>query len=400
MPVWLTVVGIGDGGLEWLSPGQRAALDGARHVVGGARHLAMLDGSGIGAELHPWSSPFDQSRTTLQALAGQPTVVLASGDPSWFGPVAWLRRFLPADAMRVLPSPSSFSLAAARLGWPLEGVACLSAHGRPVSALAASFGAGHRLLILSADATTPGEIASLLTCEGFGESRMTVLEHLGGALERSMSATAEGFSLPLGAALNVVAVDCIGRPVHGPFGLADEAFAHDGKMTKRPMRALALAALEPRPGACLWDIGSGCGSIAVEWARSGGRAIALEPRPDRRAMLAENVCRLAHGPVEIVAGLAPDALDGLAAPDSVFIGGGLSEATFAQAFDALPQHGNLVAHAVTLESEALLLALHARHGGNLTRIAVTLAAPVGNLTGWRPQMPVTHWHLRKGTGRT
>ena len=399
MPAWLTVVGIGDGGLTCLAPEQRAAIDAARHVVGGARHLALLDGVAATAQRHRWSSPFDASRATIEALAGQPTVVLASGDPSWFGPVAWLRRFLPADAMLVLPSPSSFSLAAARLGWALEDVACLSAHGRPVSTLAASFGAGRRLLILSADGTTPGEVASLLVREGFGASHMTVLEHLGGAREQARSATAEAFSLPPGAALNVIAVDCVGRPAHGAFGLADEAFAHDGKMTKRPMRALALAALEPRPGACLWDIGSGCGSIAVEWARLGGRAIALEPRADRRALLAENVRRLAHGPVEIVDGLAPDALDGFAAPDSVFIGGGLSEPPFARAFDALPHHGNLVAHAVTLESEALLLAFHARYGGNLTRLAVSVAAPVGTLTGWRPQMPVTHWHLRKGAER-
>ena len=196
MPAWLTVVGIGDGGLECLAPEQRAAIDAALHVVGGARHLAMLDGVAAAAQRHCWSSPFDASRATIEALAGKPTVVLASGDPSWFGPVAWLRRFLPADAMRVLPSPSSFSLAAARLGWALEDVACLSAHGRPVSALAASLGAGRRLLILSADGTTPGEVASLLVREGFGLSRMTVMEHLGGAHERALSTTAEAFSLP------------------------------------------------------------------------------------------------------------------------------------------------------------------------------------------------------------
>lgn len=399
MSAWLTVVGIGDGGLEGLAPEQRAAIDVAKHVVGGARHLAMLDGSRIGAQRHRWSSPFDASRATVEALAGQPTVVLASGDPSWFGPVAWLRRFLPADAVRVLPAPSSFSLAAARLGWALENTVCLSAHGRPVAALAASLSAGRRLLILSAGAQTPGEVASLLVHEGFGASRITVLEHLGGALERVHSATADAFALPAGAALNVVAVDCAGRSVYGAFGLADDAFVHDGKMTKRPLRTLALAALEPRPGACLWDIGAGCGSIAVEWARMGGHSIALEPRDDRLAMLAENVRRLAHGPVDIVAGTAPDALEGLASPHSVFIGGGLSETTFARALDALPHNGNLVAHAVTLETEALLLALHARHGGSLTRLAVSVAVPVGKLNGWRPQMPVTHWHLRKGEER-
>jgi len=297
--------------------------------------------------------------------------------------------------MRILPSPSAFSLAAARLGWPLETVRCLSAHGRPVADLAPSMLDKQRLMVLSSDGTTPLALAEQLCAAGLGASSLTVCEHLGGTQERILAMEAANMAPGPFAALNLVAVECRGAAGHGLFGLPDTAFRHDGKMTKRPLRALALAALRARPGALLWDIGAGCGSIAVEWSRLGGRAIAIEPREDRRAMLAENAGRLAGPGIAIVAGTAPDALDGLPAPDAVFIGGGLSPETFARAYAALTPGGDLAAHAVTLESEAQLLSIHARLGGELLRIAGCTASPVGGLTGWRPHMPVTHLHLAK-----
>lgn len=397
---WLHVVGIGDGGLDTLSPEQARALAGARTVFGGARHLAML------APDHParrvgWRSPFADSAQDVLAARGTPAAVLATGDPSWFGPVRWLATILAPGEMRVLPGPSAFSLAAARLGWPLEAVRCLTAHGREVEALNPHVAPGACLLVLAEDGATPARLADLLRRRGYGASRLAVLEHLGGARERVREAEAEGFALADVAALNTVAVECRAAPgtAHHPpvAGLPDDAFRHDGKMTKRTLRALAISALEPAPGALLWDVGAGSGSICVEWLRAapGSRAVAIEPVEARRAMIRENAFRLGTHGLEIRDGRAPDALDGLEAPDAVFIGGGLSEGVFHAAFNALKEGGRMVAHAVTLESEAHLLALHEVHGGELMRISVDRAEPVGPFRGWRPAMPVLHWHLTK-----
>ncbi|WP_062014021.1 bifunctional cobalt-precorrin-7 (C(5))-methyltransferase/cobalt-precorrin-6B (C(15))-methyltransferase [Aureimonas sp. AU4] len=396
---WLHVIGVGDGGLDTLTPEARRALDGAQTVFGGERHLAMLGD-------HParrvrWRSPFAESAADILAARGSPAVVLATGDPSWFGPARWLRTFLDAGEMRVLPGPSAFSLAAARMGWALEAVRCLTIHGREVEALNPHVAPGARLLVLSEDGASPARVADLLRRRGFGPSRIAVLEHLGGPAEWVREAEADGFALPDVAALNTLAVECrMGEgTVHHPFatGLPDDAFRHDGKMTKRVPRALALAALAPGAGELLWDVGAGSGSISVEWLRAapGGRAIAVEPIAERRAMIAENAFRLGTHGLLIIEGKAPAAFEGLPAPDAVFIGGGLTDGVFHAAFAALKGGGRLVAHAVTLESEAILLALHEVHGGELLRVAVSHAEPVGPYRGWRPAMPVTHWCLRK-----
>lgn len=400
---WLDVIGVGDGGLDTLSSDAAGILACAEIVFGGRRHLAMLPPEHP-AERRPWRSPFGESAADILAARGRRAVVLATGDPSWFGPAKWLRGVLDPAEFRVSPAPSAFSLAAARLGWALEDISCRTVHGRALENAAADFAAGRKLLVLSEDGASPAALAALLADAGYGTSLVHVLEHLGGPHERIRAALAKGFDLPDIAALNTVAVECVaaeGVKVWPPGpGLPDEAFRHDGKMTKRVLRALALSALSPRAGELLWDVGSGSGAIAVEWCRaaSGARALAIEPNPERLAFIRENCTRLAAPGITIIPARAPEAFDGLAAPHAVFIGGGLTEGVFAPAYQALKPGGRLVAHAVTLESEAILLGLHAEHGGDLLRVSVDHAAPVGPFRGWRPSMPVLHWHLTKEAG--
>ena len=400
---WLHVLGVGDGGFASLSAEASDILTRAETVFGGRRHLAMLP------DAHParrvsWRSPFADSAADILAARGQRAVLLATGDPSWFGPAKWLRTVLQPGEFTVLPSPSAYSLAAARLGWALEDVLCRTVHGRSVEEIGPSCEPGARLLVLSEDGASPAALAALLRDLGMGQSRLHVLEHLGGPSERVRSAKAASFQLDDVAALNTVAIECRldeGARFHPAVpGLPDDAFRHDGKMTKRVLRALAISALGPRVGELLWDVGAGSGSISVEWLRVAplARAVAIEPLPERRAMIEENRRKLATPRLEIVAGTAPDALTGLDTPDAVFLGGGLTDGIFEPAFARLRSGGRLVAHAVTLESEAILLALHARHGGELLRVSVDRAEPVGPYHGWRPAMPVVHWHLVKGRG--
>ena len=400
---WLTVIGIGDSGIDSLSSEALDALHAAETIFGGERHLAML--KGFSARTIPWALPLKEGIAELVAFSGNPTAVLATGDPMWFGIGATLAGTLEPGEMRVLPSPSAFSLAASRLGWPLQDCDCLTVHGRPVEALNRVLAPGARLLAYSQDGESPRAIARLLTGRGFGASRVVVLEHLGGDEERIRAATALDFDLNDVADLNMVAVECVAGRAAEPRplvpGLPDDAFVHDGKMTKRVLRALAIASLEPLPGQLLWDIGAGSGSISVEWMRSarGARAIAIEPVEERCAMIAENAQAFGVPDLAIVTGEAPEALRGLQAPDAVFVGGGLTDGVFETAFEALKPGGLIAAHAVTLESEAILLDLHARLGGELMRVGVERAEPVGPYRGFRPAMPVLHWHYRKALPR-
>ena len=397
---WLTVIGIGDGGLATLTPEARAALGTATTIFGGKRHFAML-GEHRARRLE-WAQPFARSLDAIGERRGQPTVVLATGDPMWFGVGATLARAFPPEEMRVLAAPSAFSLAAARLGWPLEDTACLTVHGRPVEAVTRHLQPGARLLVLSEDGDSPRTLARLLTSRGYGPSRLTILEHLGGVKERLRETGALDFELADVAALNTVAIVCHPGRAAEPRplvpGLPDDGFIHDGKMTKRVLRALAIAALGPMQGDLLWDVGSGSGSISVEWLRAGRdlRALAIEPVETRRMMIAENAVAFGVPELRIVAGRAPEAFAALETPDAVFLGGGLSDGVFDAAFEALKPGGRLVAHAVTLESEAILIGLHAEHGGELMRVAVETAAPVGPYRGFKPAMTVVHWHLTKG----
>lgn len=397
---WLTVIGIGDGGLASLTAEQQAALAEAEIVFGGERHLAMLGREAL--RTMRWRTPFLDSLADLEANRHRRVVILATGDPMWFGVAGTLAGRYGPDEMRVLPGPSAFQLAAARLGWALEEVDCISAHGRDHAAIQRFVLPGARLLVLSADGRTPGRIGQLLRSRGYGESRVTVLQHLGGRSEAAIHTTADALADDAFADLNLVAVRCV-ADVAAPLlpqvaGLPDEAFVHDGKMTKRVARALAIAALAPYPDALLWDIGAGCGSISVEFMRGarGAGAVAVEPVEERRRMIEANADALGVPGLTILAGKAPDALTALTAlPDAVFLGGGLSDGVFDHAWTALRPGGRMVAHAVTLESEGILLDLHARHGGELMRIEVQRAEPVGPFRGWRPAMPVVHWHVTK-----
>ncbi len=367
-------------------------------ILGGARHHTLTDG--LDAKRIAWPSPFDALIGTLRDLRGQRVVVLATGDPLWFSVGAKIGQAIDAAEITFHPQLSAFQLAAARMGWSLADVETLTVHGRPVEQMIAFIQPDARLLILTTGEETPGQIAQFLAARGFGASRMTVFANMGGDKELRFEGVARDWAHEV-PAFNTLAVDCIAAPDAALMprvpGLADSLFQHDGTMTKREVRAVTIAKLMPMRGALLWDIGTGCGSVAVEWMRAAryARAIGIEPRADRRAMAAANALALGVPRLELIDGLVPEALDGLESPDAVFIGGGLSEETYVAAWSALKPLGRLVANAVTLESQAVLLALHQRHGGDLVQLSVSRAEPVGPHTGWRPFMPVTQWSLVK-----
>lgn len=393
MPAWLTVVGIGEDGFAGLGRTARRALLDARLIVGGERHLAMLPPR-LSARREPWPHPFDL--TPLLAQRGSPVCVLASGDPMLYGVGATLARMLPADELSVLPAPSSLSLAAARLGWPLQAVTCVSLVGRPLAALHAHLHDGVRLFVLSSDGASVAAIAGLLRARGFGATRVIVFEHLGGPRERRIEANADAWAELDVAELNLVAFECVAavgmQPLPLTAGLRDEAFSTDGQLTRRDVRAITLARLAPVPGALMWDVGAGSGSIGIEWMRAhpSCRAIAIEPHADRRRLIEHNRDALGVPALQLVAGRAPEALDGLPTPDAVFIGGGVTTPGVLETCWAhLRRGGRLVANAVTLEGEAALVGWRARYGGALARIALSEAQPLGNFDTWRPALPIT-----------
>ncbi|MEU2156935.1 precorrin-6y C5,15-methyltransferase (decarboxylating) subunit CbiE [Streptomyces sp. NPDC019396] len=396
----VTVAGIGADGWGGLPEATRAALRDAEVLVGGDRQLALLPAE-CGGERVPWPSPLRPAVPGLLAAhAGRRIAVLASGDPMFYGIGRALADELGARALRVLPHPSSVSYACARLGWPLEDTETVTLVGRPLASLAAALHDGGRLLVLSAGAATPAEVAGLLRDRGYGPSRMRVLEQLGSARESEVGGTAAEWEHPAGDPLNIVAVECVRAPgalrLSAVPGLPDEAYENDGQLTKRHVRAATLAALAPAPGELLWDIGGGSGSIAIEWMRThrGCRAITVERDPARAARIGRNAEALGVPGLRVVTAAAPSGLAELPTPDAVFIGGGLTAPGLLDAcWDALPAGGRLVANTVTLESEALLADWYRRHGGELVRLAVAHAVPVGTFTGWRQAMPVTQWSV-------
>ena len=401
MGAWLTIVGIGEDGLDGLGATARAAVDAAETLVGGARHLAMIPPDS--RERLEWPRPFSALTEELRARSARPVCVLATGDPFCFGVGTPIARQFSADEMRVLPSPSAFSLACARLGWSLPEVETLTLHGRPPATFRAAIQPGARVLVLSHDATTPAVIAELLRDAGYGESRVVVLEHMGGTEERQRETTARGFSFEDVRDFNTVGVECVAGPDAPLFartpGLPDVAFEHDGQLTKRAVRAAALAALAPCPGQLLWDVGAGCGSVGIEWMRAAreARAIAVERKTERLALIEGNAERLGTPGLRVVHGEAPAALAELdAPPDAIFVGGGLSTPGLLDAcWDALSSGGRLVAHGVSLEGERTLFDAHAAYGGELARIAVSHATPLGRFHAFRPAYPVTELVVRK-----
>lgn len=401
MPKWLAIVGIGEDGYAGLSPVARALVQQAEVLVGGARHLAMVPRDEAQTPLL-WTSPIEASIDEVVRRRGQRLCVLASGDPMCYGIGVTLLRAVALSEMTIVPAPSAFSLACARLGWPLAEVETVSLCGRDPALLHVVLYPGARVLVLSAGAQTPSLVAAHLTRQGFGASQLAVLERLGGAQERLVQGTAASWSETDIASLNMIAITCMADPGVSGWsrlaGLPDSAYQHDGQLTKREVRAMTLAALAPLPGQLLWDVGAGCGSIGIEWMRSHARcqAIAVEPQPTRRQYLADNATALGTPNLRIVAGEAPTALQGLPAPEAVFIGGGLTTANlFDTCWQALRPGGRLVANAVTIDSEQLLMAWQRQYGGELTRIAIQRAAPLGSLLGWKAMAPVTQWTVVK-----
>ena len=403
MTRWLSIVGIGEDGLAGLSPAARSLVEAAEILVGGARHLAMLPAGA--AERHLWQSPLARSLEWIEGQRGRRVVVLATGDPMWYGIGVTLARRFARNEIAVLPHLGAFSLAAARLGWPLAECTLLTLHGRPLDLLRLHLAPNRRLLVLSEDGGTPRALARLLCELGWGPSRIEVFAHLGGASEAAFTAEAQAWGERLVPDLNTVALLCRSEPgtrlLSRLPGLPDDAFEHDGQLTKREVRAATLAVLAPLPGETLWDIGAGCGSIAIEWLRGGeaSRAVAVEKNPDRVSLIARNAAALGVPGLEIVGGAAPAALSGLPEPDAVFVGGGVGGGDLLpRLWESLRPEGRLVANAVTAEGEARLLEWHAAHGGSLTRLAASRAEKAGGHHLWRPLATVTQFAATKPGG--
>ena len=398
---WLSIVGIGEDGVDGLSPVARGLVADAEIVFGGKRHLELAR-SLIRGAVRPWPSPFDGAVGEVVEQRGRAVCVLASGDPFFHGVGALLARHVDPVETVVVPGPSSFSLAAARLGWALQETVLLSLHGRSLDLIRPHLHPGARILALTPDGDGPKALATLLSGAGFGRSRMTVLEALGGPRERIRSASAADFALADVDALNVVAleIEAAGgaRVIARAPGLPDVLFEHDGQITKREIRAVTLSALSPRRVELLWDIGAGSGSVAIEWmlADTAMRAIAIEMNNERAGRIRRNAAAFGVPGLKVIEGAAPQALAGLPSPDAIFIGGGASTpGVLDAAITALRSGGRLVVNAVTLETEAFLIERHAALGGELTRIALSRADKVGGKTGWRPAMPVTQWAWTK-----
>ncbi|QGP81298.1 precorrin-6y C5,15-methyltransferase (decarboxylating) subunit CbiE [Sphingobium sp. CAP-1] len=391
---WLTIVGVGEDGWDGLAGPARAAIDAADMVMGPARHLALL-GQHRGRAVE-WPVPFADGIAPLLAQRGRRVVALASGDPFWFGAGSSLTRHLEPGEWIAHPAPSTFSLAAARLGWAVQDMACIALHAAPVTRLRPHLAPGRRIVALLRDGAAASEVAAYLKDQGFGASTLHLLEALGGPRERVRAIRADA-PMPEDIVHPVaIGIDCAGegRVLPCASGIADDWFDHDGQISKRPVRALTLSALAPRPGETLWDIGAGSGSIGIEWllAHPANRTVALEADPLRAARIRANAAALGVDRIEILIGRAPDLLpDGV--PDAIFIGGGLSQALLERLWARLPAGRRLVANAVTLESEALLARWQADKGGDLLRIDLAQAAPIGSRRGWRASYPLVQWSV-------
>ncbi len=399
MSQWLTLIGTGADGIDGLVPAARVLLDTAEIVLGSAR---LLKGTRLSAEVHPWASPISETIQQLESWRGRHVVILATGDPMHFGIGSTLMRSFGVEEMRILPSPSAFSLAAARMGWPMQDVETLSLHGRPVAALQAHIQPGAKLLLLTSDKTTVSQVAEMLIARGFGQSTMTVLENMG-AYDQTISTFAahEIANYSFGD-FHTLAIRCLAHQnavvLPRVPGLPDDAFVHDGQLTKREVRAATLSALGPTPGALLWDVGAGCGSVGIEWMRSArnASAIAFERHAGRLAMISENAMVLGTPGLQVLAGELPEVLKDQPAPSAIFLGGAVSNpAVFEACWEALPLVGTMVANAVTLEGEGAVTAYHKQHGGDLVRMEISRLEAVGSMRGLRPSMAVLQWRVVK-----
>jgi precorrin-6Y C5,15-methyltransferase (decarboxylating) len=398
---WLSIIGIGEDGVEGLSSVARRLIKSAELVVGGARHLELAGDLICGRHL-AWPSPMSDALSEIKRHRGRSVVVLASGDPFHFGVGKQLAAFVSAEEFVCLPQPSAFSLAAARMGWSLQDAALVTLHGRSLQGIIRYLQPGARILALSWDGATPAKLTELLNAHRMGQSRIAVLEAIGGPREQVRHATAADFDIAPVGPLNTIAIEVIAEPDAAIIplapGLDDAFFEHDGQLTKREIRAVTLSSLEPRHGELLWDVGLGAGSIAIEWLlrHPSLSAIGIEARSDRADRAARNAAALGVPELKIVQGRAPEALAGLARPDAVFVGGGMmDDGVFDAIWSVLKPRGGLVANAVSLETEALLADYFGRFGGDLVRLQVARIDKVGTMSGWRPAMPVTQWRVRK-----
>ena len=396
---WLSIVGIGEDGLDGLPAAARSLVLEADLLIGGERHLAMVPQKSDQERIAWATSQLLAQADGLAQYKGRRTCVLASGDPMWFGIGATLSKRIPASEMTVLPHPGAFALAAAKLLWSLDAVDCLSLHGRPLDLINAFLTPGARLLLLTENGAAPAKIAAHLVTRGFGSAQLTVLEHLGGAAENVQTGTAKDWLHQTCADLNLLALEVKDGPgLTRLAGLEDDLYLHDGNITKREIRAVTLARLSPFPGDLLWDVGAGSGSISIEWLRTDrrNRAIAIENKEARRSMIAQNALALGVPQLEIKAGSVPEALHGLPDPDAIFIGGGITTGGLIErCWQALKPGGRLVANVVTLEGESVLVQAWREHGGDLARFSVQRAEPVGRFHGWHAMMPVTQWSVTK-----
>jgi len=439
MSEWLHIIGVGEGGVADLPPSARELVSEAFTVFGPNRFLSTIGSAAPSVEVHPdlvqrrsleavarallyveeealsfteedlsrvlieWQPPIENMIAQVLQLRGSPTVILATGDPMWFGIGASLSKHLEPAEYRIHTHPSAFQLAAARMRWPLQHVVTLSLHGRPPEAIAAQLYPGTRILALTSDATTLDAVTEILIDRGYGQSLVTTLENLGGPEERLTTAPADSYPAKGLGDFYVLALDCVAAPdapLYPPVpGLPDDAFVSDGQLTKRDIRAITLARLAPLPGALLWDVGAGCGSIGIEWMRAAreARAVAFEQAAPRRDMIAENARRLGTPTLEIVPGEAPQSLSPRTdRPDALFLGGDVGNAALFEAcWQALKPGGRLVANAVTLDGEAALIARQVRHGGQLLRLDLSLLDTVGDHAVLRPRLPVMQWSVQK-----
>ena len=400
MTKWLTIIGMGEDGYAGLSPHAQLVLQSAEVVIGSSRLLCFTPQST--AERMEWPQPFSKVVELIKPLRGRSTVILATGDPMNYGVARKLLEFLPFDEMMVIPHLSAFSHAASRLGWSLPDCDTLTLHGRDAANIESFIQPGARLIVLTADASTIPEVARRLVARGFGQSKMVVLENMGGGREKISQHIAETRIEAQFSDLNTLGIECIAGPGAKIWsrlaGLPNEAFLHDGQLTKREVRAATLSALSPAPDQLLWDIGAGCGSVAIEWMRStrGCEAIAFEHNDERLKMIAHNADRLGTPRLKIVAGRVPETLSGNNIPDAVFIGGGVGiPGVFEAAWEHLKRGGRLVTNVVTIEGEMHLYDLQEKHGGELVRLEISQLTSVGPYRALRPRMAVTQWRALK-----
>lgn len=401
---WLTLIGIGEDGRDGLSAQANRLIDQASFIIGGQRHLTLIGKTN--SETMTWPNPFEQGIETVLARRGQPTLILASGDPFFFGVGATLAKLIPAEEIQTLAAPSSFSLAAAKLGWAMQDCTLISLHGRPFERIAPHLQPHAKLIALTWDGTTAGKLANHLVANGMGQSVITVCEAIGGKRERMVKKTAHAIreTQEIFDPLNTLGIEIVASRganiIPLASGLEDDLFEHDNQITKREIRAITLSSLAPLQGQLLWDIGAGSGSISIEWMlrHPSNRAVAIEPRTDRAARITRNALALGVPELKLIEGSAPAALQGLPIPDAIFIGGGGTDPSVIDAaWQALPEGGRLVANAVTIETQADLMRRHVAIGGTLSKIEVSRADTVGPFHGWRASMPVIQWVIVKGT---